>query len=195
MSVELETGIEHRDEASVGQRLRQARESKSLSLDQVAQSLRLSVQTIKDLEADDYRHQQAVIYVQGYLRSYARQVGLPENALLAQFSASDWALAQQEKRTKAVKSKQNRSYTEVNEVKNHRRRLHTARGIGVVVALSLLAMVVMWWQGQRADNSVSAISHEVSIMTPQAQVHSAEPTAAQLPLTVKPLGAKGSVDE
>lgn len=68
-----------------GAHLRFARETKRLSLFDVSKQLRLSVQRVTDIENDDYRRFGALTYVRGYLRSYARQVGLMEEDILAEF--------------------------------------------------------------------------------------------------------------
>lgn len=65
-----------------GRRLREARESRKFSQQQVASQLRMQVKIIEALEEDDYSALPGITFVQGYLRSYARLLGLPEQSIL-----------------------------------------------------------------------------------------------------------------
>lgn len=71
---------------AIGVRLSAAREKKNLEIEQVAKQLHLDTSIIKALEADDAAALPAAIFVQGYLRSYARLVGLPEEEIIGQYS-------------------------------------------------------------------------------------------------------------
>lgn len=73
--------------ASPGTPLRAAREAKKWSIDEVAHKLNLSAQRVAELEADDYRLMPALPYIRGYLRSYARLLGVPESEVMQQFDA------------------------------------------------------------------------------------------------------------
>ena len=64
-----------------GARLKAAREAKSLNLEKVAAQLHLSNEMLLALEADDYDNLPARVFVVGYLRNYARLVGLPAEAI------------------------------------------------------------------------------------------------------------------
>lgn len=67
----------------LGARLKAAREARGLERKDVAQQLRLDVHVIEALEADDLARLPARTFVRGYLRNYARLVGLDE-ALVAE---------------------------------------------------------------------------------------------------------------
>jgi cytoskeleton protein RodZ len=70
-----------------GTRLRQAREAKNLSLEEVASHLRLSVEKIASLESGKVATIDAPVFVSGYLRAYAKLVGLPGDEVIADFDA------------------------------------------------------------------------------------------------------------
>lgn len=63
---------------SPGQLLRAARENKQLTIEQVARRLYLPEQTIRALEDDDLSRLPHPTFVRGYLRNYAKLVGIPE---------------------------------------------------------------------------------------------------------------------
>ena len=72
--------------ASIGARLKSAREARRLTTESVAQQLKLDAAVIEALENDDRQHLPAPIFVQGYLRSYARLLELPASELLEDYS-------------------------------------------------------------------------------------------------------------
>jgi len=65
-----------------GARLRAAREASGLSVADVATRLHLDLQIVEALETGDDSRLPAAIFVRGYLRSYARLVGVPEAEVL-----------------------------------------------------------------------------------------------------------------
>ncbi len=75
------------DRSSIGRRLAAARKERGLDIRVVASELHLDASTIEALEADDTESLPAAIFVKGYLRSYARLVGLPEDEIVSAYSA------------------------------------------------------------------------------------------------------------
>ena len=73
----------------LGPALREAREARGLSLEDVAKALMLSNSTIGRLENEDWEGMQAPVYVRGYIGSYARLVGLDEGSLLSLYKVVD----------------------------------------------------------------------------------------------------------
>lgn len=71
--------------AAVGHLLRAAREAKGLSTGAIATQLNLDVRTVEALERDDHERLSAPIFVRGYLRNYARLVGVPEDQVLGPY--------------------------------------------------------------------------------------------------------------
>lgn len=63
-------------QAQAGQLLAQAREEQKLSLQQVANELKLSVSFVKAIEAEQCSSLPDVAFVRGYVRNYARLLGL-----------------------------------------------------------------------------------------------------------------------
>lgn len=68
-----------------GAQLRQARESKGLTVAQIAKETMLTARYLTALEADDYEALPGSTFVRGYLRRYAPLVGLSANTLVAEF--------------------------------------------------------------------------------------------------------------
>jgi cytoskeleton protein RodZ len=70
-----------------GGRLRAARLARGLDLDRVAGELHLTTTVIESLERDDYEALPGRVFVVGYLRKYARLLGLDPEPLLAAYQA------------------------------------------------------------------------------------------------------------
>ena len=70
--------------AEVGVKLAEAREQRQLSLEAVAGDLHLRPEVVRALETADQPHLPSPPFVRGYIKSYARLLGLDEAALLAQ---------------------------------------------------------------------------------------------------------------
>jgi len=70
-----------------GARLRTERKRQNLSEQDVSARLHLSMTYLKALEADDYDRLPEPAFVKGYVRNYARLLGLPAEALVQDFQA------------------------------------------------------------------------------------------------------------
>ncbi|MFW2438252.1 MAG: RodZ domain-containing protein [Arenicellales bacterium] len=69
-----------------GRLLQIAREEKNLRPEDVAYEIRLTPSQVLALDEDDYSKMPEETYVRGYLRNYARLVGVPENEILMAFA-------------------------------------------------------------------------------------------------------------
>lgn len=72
---------------TVGQRLRAAREAKGMSIDEIARSLKLSPRQIVALEADDWTSLPCKTIIRGFVRNYARLLGLDAYPLMSLLEA------------------------------------------------------------------------------------------------------------
>ena len=68
-----------------GERLRAARLSMGYDLAKIASELHLTTPVVEALEADEFNDIGARVFVRGYLRNYARIVGMPVDSILRQF--------------------------------------------------------------------------------------------------------------
>ena len=71
---------------SLGEKLRQAREERGISISEVAEQTRISPQYIKSIENDDYKPLPGGIFNKGFVRSYARYVGFDESQALEEYA-------------------------------------------------------------------------------------------------------------
>jgi cytoskeletal protein RodZ len=73
---------------SVGQYLRRQRESKRMSVEEIARSTRVPMPSVERIEADQFDELPGEVFVRGFLKSYARAVGLTSDDVLARYTAS-----------------------------------------------------------------------------------------------------------
>lgn len=188
--VRSDLAVEDRPNDSVGERLRRAREAQELTQEDLARRLRLSVRTLVDIESDDYRHCQALIYVQGYLRGYARAVGLPEQEILDQFSLSPWALEQKLQFSKgmSVKTSQMKktfSYEHSDTGYHRKYQRQPLRWVGWGLLALLVLVFILWWQGQRLHLPSLQEASPVNLVP-------TEPSQSVVPGAVPPVEASHS---
>ncbi|HET7738394.1 MAG TPA: helix-turn-helix domain-containing protein [Tepidiformaceae bacterium] len=70
--------------SQIGDSLRRARDARSLSLSDIARDTHIPEYLLEALERDDFAAIPAPVYVRGFIRNYARRVGLEPDDLLAQ---------------------------------------------------------------------------------------------------------------
>jgi len=70
-----------------GHELGAARERAGVSLEEMASRLNLTRASVEAIERDDYQHLPTAAFVRGYLRAYARQVGMDGDQVVAEFDA------------------------------------------------------------------------------------------------------------
>jgi len=67
---------------SVGEILRTAREAKKLTLDVVNQNTKIAVDVLAALEQDDFDTFESDIYLKGFLKTYAKYLGVAQSEVL-----------------------------------------------------------------------------------------------------------------
>lgn len=126
--------------------LREARQAKKLKREDVAKQMHLSVQWVKNLEKDDYSQVPALIYVRGYLRAYARCVGLNPEEVISAFE--DLALNDEFER---IKSREQTVKHQVLPVISSNRVISrkTVRWITFFTLVVLIILIGIWWQEKK----------------------------------------------
>jgi cytoskeletal protein RodZ len=71
---------------TLGEKLRQAREERGLTLGDVAEQTRISPLYLESIENDDYRILPGGIFNKGFVKSYAKFVGINENEALSDYT-------------------------------------------------------------------------------------------------------------
>jgi cytoskeleton protein RodZ len=71
---------------TLGEKLRQAREERGISISEVAEQTRISPHYLDSIENDDYRTLPGGIFNKGFVKSYAKYVGIDEQEALQDYS-------------------------------------------------------------------------------------------------------------
>ena len=72
---------------SFGEQLRQARESQNITLQEIAATTKISSRALQALESEQFDQLPGGIFNKGFVRAYARYVGLDEEKMLAAYMA------------------------------------------------------------------------------------------------------------
>lgn len=72
---------------TLGEKLRQAREARGITLSEVAEQTRISPLYIESIENDDYRSLPGGIFNKGFVKSFARYVGVDEQEALQDYAS------------------------------------------------------------------------------------------------------------
>lgn len=122
--------------SGIGDTLQRAREARGMTVGDAAHALKLTLRQVEALESEHFEHLPGTAFARGFLRNYARLLGLDDEALVAQFAAHHGGAA-----------------VELRELSNARGALPTgATGRGrpsampaALIAALLLAVVVAGW--------------------------------------------------
>ena len=159
--------------AAPGARLRRAREAKGLDLERTAQLLHLKPPAVAALEADDYAALPGPVFVRGYVRNYARLLGLDEESLLRDLATNTAPAVATPPRVRAQPRKEIHSS-------------HLAvRLVSWVIVLSVAGLVYTWWQnpGNLGEFLGLGIKGAISPPAADAPAVSSEGRVAPLPPT------------
>ncbi len=150
---------------SAGQLLSQTRESKQLTIQQVAIQLNLKPELIVKIEQDALDPALLGTFARGYLRAYARLLKLPEKQVIELFEQHSGVQASV---AKPMRTFSNRTAQQATES----RFMWLTYAIGLLLVVLL---VIWWWQTSSDDSMVSAA------MTPQEIPASAAGTTSAVP--------------
>jgi len=130
-----------------GETLRQARESNGWSLAEVALKLNLTVNSLSNLEAGEFDKLPGHTFARGYIRAYAKLLGMDQAVLVQQFDQSTGT------------DSKGSSVHSLGRIEEPVRVSHT---ILRIVSLLLLVAVVgggfVWWQDQTSQRTKDLIS-------------------------------------
>ncbi len=146
----------------LGERLIAAREARELTLAVVAHKLRLSAATLKALESDRFEDLPEPIFVRGYLRAYARLLGMDTEVFVVEY---DRLVDTSEPVLEPTSGIRRRSPT----------RARYLRGATVLLVVVAVVMLGTWWY--------SRLKHDIPT---RFQIASSEADQPVSPASVPP---------
>ena len=146
-----------------GQLLRNAREQLGWTREQVASRIHLRLTLIAAIEADTYDKHTSHTFIRGYLRAYAKLVGIPEETILAAYEK----LGLTPPDNIDMQSFSRRSRQQANDS-----RLKVVTWLVILVLIGL--SVAWWWQStarrSAGDDARAAPEMSATVNTPEANV-------------------------
>src|SRR6266436_6242656 len=74
---------------SFGERLRREREMRGITLNEIAESTKISRRHLESLEKEDFDSLPGGVFNKGFVRAYARYLGIDEDQAVADYVAAD----------------------------------------------------------------------------------------------------------
>ncbi|MBL0662056.1 RodZ domain-containing protein [Aeromonas caviae] len=149
--------------AGPGQLLRNTREQLGWTREQVASRIHLRLTLIAAIEADTYDKHTSHTFIRGYLRAYAKLVGIPEETILAAYEK----LGLTPPDNIDMQSFSRRSRQQANDS-----RLKVVTWLVILVLIGL--SVAWWWQStarrSAGDDALAATEMSATVNTPEANV-------------------------
>ena len=155
--------------ARPGDMLRQAREQLGYSQIDIANRLRLRLSVINDIESNCFDSEKISTFTRGYVRSYAKYVGLDDVAVVALLD--DYGHSK-------PKAQEMQSFS-----RRTNREAHDSRIMGLTWILAVIFVgvtAVWWWQNSHLDRDLTPAVDvaNVEALTPTVTAPVVEPLAA-----------------
>ncbi len=132
---------EHDKLLSLGDSFKHARQAAKLSIEDVAQKLHLTTSIITSIEDNSYGVLRHLVFIRGYIRSYAKLLNLPSDPLIAQFNAlPDVQAYEQAEKEHALQN--------VIQAEQSASRLIPVGWLTTLFLLSAILLAGMWWHLQ-----------------------------------------------
>lgn len=169
---------------SPGQLLKEGREKLGWSQQEVAQRLNLRSAVVQSLEQDRFDDKVSATFVRGYLRAYAKLLGISEELIISSYD--HLGIAQ-------VQYADMQSFSRRTSQEAHDNRLML---VTYAIAFALIALTVLWWLQQDTSSSsgfdqqltqplVSTDAGDQPVETPEVTAHlESEPEVKAEPETV-----------
>lgn len=170
----MERGVPLSEQSMLpGQRLRQERERRGLSVAQVAGELHMDMAIVRALESDDYSPLGAPIFVKGHLRNYARLLGLDSEQVVSDYE-----------RAAAPQTPDLVAHKPAGDVVGSARPTSGwLSAVGALLIVILLILLAVWWYYRPVQESVVLGSRNGELAEPAATLSAANlaETAEQSP--------------
>ncbi|MCK4409877.1 MAG: helix-turn-helix domain-containing protein [Candidatus Eisenbacteria sp.] len=158
---------------SVGELLKHEREAQGKSIEDVAKATKMSRLILEALEADHFSVMPAPVYVKGHLRTYARFLGLSEDAIVDKYLRF----------TQQQGSEELDEWDAVELELHEERRRVGRRWVWVAVAVAVVIVAVIGWravsQRGRAPEPETNTSTRTSTNIPAAVTEPVRGTVAE----------------
>ncbi len=149
---------------SVGEFFRHVRETKGLTIDEVASKTRIRTDFLKALEEGNFATLPDQVFAKGFVRTYARSLGLDEEDAMRRFVQSAGAFYDKQEERERLRVKQ---------AEDERRRKYNRKTLVLAVGVAILLLVLV-------------LTRERSGIFPTRQAPEPPPVAVTAPISPLP---------
>lgn len=167
---------------SVGEFFRQVRETKGLTVDEVAAKTRIRSDFVKALEDGNFAKLPDQVFARGFVRSYARSLGLDEEDAIHRFVQSAGAFYEKQDERERLK---------VRQVEEERKRQANRKAVAVAIGIAVLTLIFLLSREQSSVLRRSTSELTSNKRSTQATKEAGESSAHQDPEPT-PIPAKSS---
>jgi cytoskeletal protein RodZ len=167
---------------SVGEFFRQVRETKGLTVDEVAAKTRIRSDFVKALEDGNFAKLPDQVFARGFVRSYARSLGLDEEDAIHRFVQSAGAFYEKQDERERLK---------VRQVEEERKRQANRKAVAVAIGIAVLTLIFLLSREQSSVLRRSTSELTSNKRSTQATKEAGEPSTHQDPEPA-PIPAKSS---
>ncbi|ELH0894493.1 DUF4115 domain-containing protein [Vibrio fluvialis] len=183
MNTEQDNITENTPKVQPGTLLKEKREALGLTQKQVADRLRLRVTIIQNIEENNFDSDLVATFTRGYLRSYAKAVGLAEHLVLDAFEESV---------TPEPQEQTMQSFSKKTKREKHDSRIMTITWIILLVIIGMSSL--WWWQNNEQDTlKPDQVTEAVSAVADQAAAPATEEVQPEFN-TIEPTQAEAESD-
>src|SRR5215211_3753915 len=119
---------------SIGEFFRQVRETKGLTVDEVASKTRIRSDFVKALEDGNFAKLPDQVFARGFVRSYARSLGLDEEDAIHRFIQSAGAFYEKQDERERLK---------VRQAEEERKRRANRKAVAIAIGIAILTLVIL----------------------------------------------------
>jgi cytoskeletal protein RodZ len=165
---------------SIGEFFRQVRETKGLTIDEVASKTRIRTDFVKALEDGNFAKLPDQVFARGFVRSYARSLGLDEDDAIHRFTQSAGAYYDKQVERERLK---------VQQAEEDRKRQANRKAVAIAIGVAILTLIFLLSREQssllvhRSTSDVPAsVSKPTASPVPETQEAPPDPQAETVPV-------------
>jgi cytoskeleton protein RodZ len=167
-----------------GDKLKREREMRGISLDEIAEATKIGKRSLRALEEDRFDQLPGGIFNKGFVRAYARCVGIDEEQAVADYLLS---LGEQQKVADPVQMQQIAQQVQAQRTQMERDQNTVILWLAVLLVLAVGAVGWYGWHTYEKQKT----EHEVPLQQPKVVQQEAPPAQTQVPVAT-PTDANGT---
>lgn len=165
---------------SIGDFFKQVRETKGLTVDEVASKTRIRADFVKALEEGNFAKLPDQVFARGFVRSYARSLGLDEEDAIHRFIQSAGAFYEKQDERERLK---------VRQAEEERKRQANRKAVAIAIGIAILTLIILLSREQ----SSLLVRRTPTEPPPTAAKRMPVPEAAKTDVPVRPEGNTAAI--